>query len=43
MGLSGMRERLAQTGGNCEIQSPPGEGTTVTLSIPLGRNQRNHS
>lgn len=34
-GLSGMRERAAQLGGTVEIESAPGEGTTVVVEIPL--------
>jgi signal transduction histidine kinase len=34
-GLPNMRERLADIGGLCEIQSSPGKGVTVHLSIPL--------
>lgn len=33
-GLFGIRERLHQMGGRCEIQSQPGHGTMVTLIIP---------
>ena len=34
-GLRGLRERLAEIGGTCEIQSVPGRGTTVTFKLPL--------
>ncbi|HWD21216.1 MAG TPA: two-component regulator propeller domain-containing protein [Verrucomicrobiae bacterium] len=34
-GLRNMRQRLAALGGRCDIRSRPGQGTTVTLSIPL--------
>jgi signal transduction histidine kinase len=34
-GLQAMRERAAQLGGSVEIESEPGEGTTVVVSIPL--------
>jgi signal transduction histidine kinase len=34
-GLGNMRQRLAQVGGRCQIQSQPGQGTTVSLHIPL--------
>ncbi|MBE7534012.1 MAG: sensor histidine kinase [Chloroflexi bacterium] len=35
-GLQAMRERAAQLGGAVEIESVPGEGTTVVVSIPIG-------
>jgi ligand-binding sensor domain-containing protein/signal transduction histidine kinase len=35
-GLRNLRQRLALAGGHCGIESRPGEGTTVSLSIPLG-------
>lgn len=35
LGLLGIRERLARIGGEVNIDSMPGEGTTITLSIPL--------
>jgi ligand-binding sensor domain-containing protein/signal transduction histidine kinase len=35
-GLRNLRQRLALAGGHCGIESRPGEGTTVILSIPLG-------
>lgn len=34
-GLRGLRERLAAIGGSCEIHSLPGEGTSVTFSLPV--------
>jgi len=34
-GLAGMRERLEQLGGRCEITSNPGAGTTVAFNIPV--------
>jgi signal transduction histidine kinase len=33
-GLIGMRERAAALGGSLQIESEPGQGTTVTLRIP---------
>lgn len=33
-GLLGMRERAAKTGALLDIQSEPGRGTTITVSIP---------
>ncbi|MFO1511918.1 MAG: two-component regulator propeller domain-containing protein [Verrucomicrobiota bacterium] len=35
-GLVNMRQRLAVVGGECVVQSQPGQGTTVSLRIPLG-------
>jgi signal transduction histidine kinase/ligand-binding sensor domain-containing protein len=34
-GLWNMRQRLADIGGQCSVSSRPGDGTTVTLSVPL--------
>jgi signal transduction histidine kinase len=34
-GLENMRQRLAQVRGRCEIESHPGEGTRVTLYLPM--------
>jgi signal transduction histidine kinase len=34
-GLQNMRQRLNLLGGQCEIQSRPGHGTTVILRVPL--------
>jgi signal transduction histidine kinase len=34
-GLVGIRERVQLAGGECRIESKPGEGTTVTVEIPL--------
>jgi signal transduction histidine kinase len=36
-GILGMRERIEQIGGSLEIVSKPGNGTTVTAHLPLGR------
>ncbi|HWV45516.1 MAG TPA: response regulator [Nitrospira sp.] len=35
-GLFSIRERMKALGGDFEIQSAPGEGTTATLSLPVG-------
>ena len=35
MGLAGMKERAAQIGATLEIETSPGEGTTVYLEIPV--------
>jgi signal transduction histidine kinase len=34
-GLSNMRQRLDLLGGQCTVDSIPGRGTTVILSVPL--------
>lgn len=34
-GLLSMRERLALLGGNLDIESAPGQGTTITISLPI--------
>jgi len=34
LGLAGMRERARLLGGALEVQSTPGEGTTITVEIP---------
>ena len=38
LGLLGMRERALLLGGSIEIQSGAGQGTTVTLQVPLHRS-----
>ncbi|KQQ32519.1 histidine kinase [Duganella sp. Leaf126] len=35
MGLRGMAERVAEAGGRLDVASTPGQGTALTLSIPL--------
>jgi signal transduction histidine kinase len=35
VGLSAMRERVEVLGGEIEVRSRPGEGTTVALRVPL--------
>lgn len=35
MGLTNIRERAALLGGQCDVRSVPGQGTTVTVRIPL--------
>jgi signal transduction histidine kinase/ligand-binding sensor domain-containing protein len=37
-GLRGLRERLAAIGGSCEIRSVPGEGTSVTFTLPVRKS-----
>lgn len=34
-GLPGMRARAAELGGRCEVASAPGQGTRVSLTLPL--------
>ncbi|MER5440027.1 sensor histidine kinase [Streptomyces sp. NPDC002790] len=34
-GLPGMRNRARQAGGTLDVESVPGEGTVVTMSVPL--------
>jgi PAS domain S-box-containing protein len=40
LGLLGMKERLEMVGGDFEIESEPGKGTTVMARIPLGAAAR---
>lgn len=37
LGLLGMRERTSLLGGDFEVESEPGKGTEVLVSIPLGK------
>ena len=39
-GLIAMRERVTQLGGELLIESEPGEGTTVAVSIPINNQQQ---
>jgi signal transduction histidine kinase len=34
-GLDNLRRRMARLGGECRLQSEPGRGTRVELSVPL--------
>ena len=38
IGIAGMRERVGMLGGNLQIKSQPGAGTSVVASIPLVRD-----
>jgi signal transduction histidine kinase len=38
-GLKGLRERVAQLGGTLFIESTPGEGTTIAVSLPAVSNE----
>ncbi len=40
LGLRGIEERVAVSGGTLEIESAPGRGTTVTVEVPHGTNSR---
>jgi signal transduction histidine kinase len=42
LGLLGMRERAALFGGTVDIDSGPGRGTCVRVSIPLDIDKRHH-
>ena len=35
LGLNGMQERASILGGECELQSAPGLGTTITVRVPI--------
>lgn len=37
-GLAALQERAAQLGGSLEVESAPGEGTTVVISLPVSGN-----
>ena len=37
MGIGNMRARAAEFGGTFDLDSSPGRGTTITLSIPCAR------
>jgi signal transduction histidine kinase len=39
LGLVGMRERVRQIGGEFQIQSAPGQGTTITVRVPIAQEQ----
>jgi signal transduction histidine kinase len=41
-GMKNLQLRLADVGGKCRIRSQPGQGTTVTLTVPLAA-ARNHN
>jgi chemotaxis family two-component system sensor kinase Cph1 len=40
MGLAGIRERTALVGGESELESTPGEGTTLFIRIPVADGSR---
>lgn len=37
-GLGNLRKRLKESGGNCRFESSPGEGSTVTITLPLPKD-----
>jgi signal transduction histidine kinase len=41
-GLSNMRKRLADIGGDCSIDSTPGRGTNIKFVIPLNSFSNGH-
>ncbi len=45
LGVLGMRERVQMVGGQFELESTPGAGTTIRARIPLGKRprRRNHA
>jgi signal transduction histidine kinase len=40
LGLVGMRERVEMVGGTMDIQSAPGQGTTIRVRIPFGNGNK---
>ncbi|HEU5341186.1 sensor histidine kinase [Edaphobacter sp.] len=40
-GLQGMRERAAQIGAHLEVASTPGQGTAITLDVPIAAEKGN--
>jgi len=40
-GLQGMRERAAQIGAHLEVASAPGQGTAITLDVPIAAEKGN--
>jgi two-component system, NarL family, sensor kinase len=40
VGMTAMRERTAELGGNLRVESAPGGGTTVVASLPIGGGDR---
>jgi signal transduction histidine kinase len=39
LGLTNMRERAAALGGTCEVACAPGQGTTITVVVPVMTNK----
>ena len=40
LGLRGMRERVEQLGGTLQVESSPGEGTTLAVELPAAAGER---
>ena len=38
-GLTGMKQRMQKLGGDCNVRSEAGRGTTVEFQLPLGRKE----
>ena len=38
-GLFSIRERMEHFGGNLDVESKPGQGTRITLTMPLKRQE----
>lgn len=43
LGLASMRERLSIIGGNLQIQSTPGQGTVLSIQVPLNESATHES
>jgi len=43
IGLANMRQRMADIGGVCQIDSAPGEGTTISLNLDLSNGESNYA
>jgi signal transduction histidine kinase len=41
-GLAGMRERVESLGGSMRVETRPGEGVTLLLTLPLGARAGEH-
>jgi two-component system sensor histidine kinase DegS len=42
-GLKGMRERIRKIGGELSLQSAPGKGTEIHITVPLAQNQQSNA
>ena len=42
-GLRNIKERVARVGGQVDVQSTPGEGTTISVEVPLVSTERDSS
>lgn len=43
VGISSMRERITLLGGEFQIRSRPGEGTSIIVEVPVGSSEREES